>query len=211
MHSNQVSFRNRRLLVGSGSRFGTSILLQTEAPCPEIQGVSDLFVSVVGSESLSVKLILTGSFACTNCILFLFSAAASSRAFDVAALFLYLCKLVYCADSVPRAVSPSMSLPPSHLLDSSSTNSASRWWSAIVPIPPATAGSIVRLRFQCPGFQAPGDSLKVYDQGDTLTSSVICNPCSSATLVTTCVVQGPSKVCVCALSDAQIAARDMAI
>ncbi len=123
-----------------------------------------------------------------------FSVAVSSRACDLAALFLYYATLVFHADSMPRTVSPSISLPSAHLLDSSSVNSASRWWSGIVPIPSVAAGSIVRLRFQCPGFQAPGDSLKVYDHGDTLTSSVICSPCSTAASVTTCVVQGPSKV-----------------
>ncbi len=109
--------------------------------------------------------------------------------------------IVFYADSVPRIVSPSISLPSAHLIDSSSINSASRWWSAIVPVPPVAAGSIVRLRFHCPGFQAPGDALQVYDQGDTLTSSVICSPCSSMASVTTCVVQGPNKVCVCTHSD----------
>ena len=44
-----------------------SILLQTQAPCPEIPNVSDLFVtaSADGSDAaLTIKLILTDSFAC---------------------------------------------------------------------------------------------------------------------------------------------------
>ena len=98
-------------------------------------------------------------------------------------------------DSMPRIVSQSVSMPVSQVLDASAVNSASRWWSGILQVPPADAGSIVRLRFQCRGFDVTYDTLKIYGQGDTSTSSALCNPlCPSTTSVTVCEMQGPSKV-----------------
>ena len=97
---------------------------------------------------------------------------------------------------MPRVVSSSISLPDSQLLDTSAVNSASRWWSGIVQLPPAAAGMIARLRFQCRGANpSSGElpySIRLFNQGDSSTPTAPCNPCAAVN--NTCSFQGPSKV-----------------
>lgn len=93
--SEQISFRNRTLFVGSGSQFGLFVLLQTQAPCPEIQSVSDLFVSADGADSLTIKLIFTGSFAC------MFSHAHSTKLYTFFPTQDQSCVCTFCCFQIP--------------------------------------------------------------------------------------------------------------
>ena len=194
----QISFRNQILSVGSGFQPGSSLLLQTQAPCPEIQGVSDLFVSAQGSDALAIKLLLVGSFACA-CLTFISANFAPhqmlrvpfSHTISVAFCFKYFC---VNSDSIPRLTLPSISLPDSRLIDASPANSVSRWWSGILQMPAKDVGSIVELRFQCSGFNSKSDKLRVYGQGDASTSAVLCGKVCSSAADTVCKVQGSSKV-----------------
>jgi hypothetical protein len=104
--------------------------------------------------------------------------------------------LLVGADSIPRIASSPTTLPIAHLIDASAVDSASRWWSGIVQLPPAAAGSIARLKFQCRGADPSSGALpytiRLFNQGDSSTPTAPCNPCAAAN--NTCVFQGPSKV-----------------
>jgi hypothetical protein len=81
-------------------------------------------------------------------------------------------------------------------MDTSAVDSTSRWWSGIVQLPPAAAGTIVRLRFQCRGAIPTSAvlpySIRLFNQGDSSTPTAPCNPCAAVN--NTCSFQGPSKV-----------------
>ncbi len=89
---------------------------------------------------------------------------------------------------MPRLAGTQVTVP-AQLVDSSAVDSASKMWSGILQLP--QAGSIVRLVFQCRRFGDGGYSVRVYDQGDTTTSSTPCNPCVAPFA---CASQGSTKV-----------------
>ena len=89
---------------------------------------------------------------------------------------------------MPRLVGTQIAVP-TQLIDVSAVDSALKMWSGILQLP--QAGSIVRFDFQCRNFGDGGYSVRVYDQGDTTTSSTPCNPCVAPFA---CAAQGSTKV-----------------
>ncbi len=102
----------------------------------------------------------------------------------------------FCTDNIPRIAASPAILPISQLIDTSAVDSTSRWWSGIVQLPPAAAGMIARLRFQCRGANPLSGvlpySIRLFNQGDSSTPTAPCNPCAAVN--NTCSFQGPSKV-----------------
>jgi hypothetical protein len=174
------------MYIGAGIKLGAQITLQT--PVPAIVGASDLFVSVsrVSADVPAYfKLSLVESFACTN-----------QKANDLVSFEQVVEILNYSSsrfpfhfpDSLPRLAGTQITVP-AQLIDSSAADDTSRMWSGILQLP--QAGSIVRLDFQC-GFLGNGAyNVRVYDQGDTSTSSASCNPCA---FPFSCKAQGSTKV-----------------
>ncbi len=91
---------------------------------------------------------------------------------------------------MPRLAGTQITVP-AQLIDSSAADDTSRMWSGILQLP--QAGSIVRLDFQCGslGTGTGAYNVRVYDQGDTSTSSQSCNPCA---FPFSCKAQGSTKV-----------------
>ncbi len=104
--------------------------------------------------------------------------------------FLLTLTACFSADSLPRLAGSQVTVP-AQLIDASAVDGATQMWSGILQLP--QAGSIVRLDFQCRRLSDAGTySVRVYDQGDTTTSSTPCNPCVAPF---SCVSQGSTKVC----------------